>query len=376
MSTKRPIFFMFFKLNLKIVTFYSITIPTQGLKLMYQLDIKRYFRETSLEEQNLLWQSLLDLRESHRNRDACELFVDKIGFSAIPTLDENYYGEVLNYNLGLLAAFSGHPAEAAKYINASNALPGYGDNLSWSDHASNAAVLFDQKEKCKLMGLPSILISSLPKSASASISNAFNQVLQMPVFRLSIGSTPKKFALVPNWLNIFMNGGGISHDHFEASSHNLDILNTAQVKSLFVQVRDPRSAAWSAVQMGNRLKVPHPLGSSDHEAFSQTSLVFGRWIEDWINASADGNINVNWILYSDLSQNFSEVLMAIIARLPEAEKISKAFEHNLTQMEPINMHNHGNADDDAWRQNIPPELALQLWNTMPETVKELLHLEP
>lgn len=128
--------------------------------------------------------------------------------------------------------------------------------------------------------------------------------------------------------------------------------------------------------MGNRLKVPHPFELSDHEAFSQTSLLFGRWIEDWINASADGNINVNWILYSDLSQNFSEVLMAIIARLPEAEKISKAFEHNLTQMEPINMHNHGNADDDAWRQNIPPELALQLWNTMPETVKELLHLEP
>ena len=187
--------------------FYFLLIPTQGLSFVYQLDFYKYLRETSPEEQKLLWQSLLDIRDTQLNRDACKLFVDKIGFTPLPTLDENYYGEVLNYNLGLLAAFSGHPAEAAKYMNASNALPGYGDNLSCSDHAPNAAILFDQKQKCKLMGLPSILISSLPKSASASISNAFNQVLQMPVFRLSIGSTKSKFALVPNWLTIFMNGG-------------------------------------------------------------------------------------------------------------------------------------------------------------------------
>ncbi len=344
---------------------------------MYQFDLDRYVRETSIDDQSLLLQELINLRNDQRNRDACKLFVDHIGLTPLPVFNESYYADVLNYNLGLLAAHMGRPLEAVQYMNSSNTLPSDGGDVLFSEHVSKSAILFDQKEKCRKEGFPSILIASLPKSASASISSAFSQILQMPVYRLSIGKSQSGFALVPNWLNVFMNGGGVTHDHFEASLHNLEILNKAEVKSLFVQVRDPRSAAWSLIQMHKRQNRANPHQLSRDEAFLYFSNIYGRWIEDWINASNGENIkvNVNWIMYRDISRNLSEVLMGIIAELPTSQRISEMFKHNLAERGDLTSQNLGDANDNAWRENISSELAHQLWGNIPDAVKVLLNIE-
>ena len=345
---------------------------------MYQIDLDRYVRETSIDDQSLLLQELINLRNDQRNRDACKLFVDQIGLMPFPAFNESYYADVLNYNLGLLAAHMGHPLEAVQYMNSSNTLPSDGGDVLFSEHVSKSAILFDQKEKCKKEGFPSILIASLPKSASASVSSAFSQICQMPVYRLSIGKFQSGFALVPNWLNVFMNGGGVTHDHFEASLHNLEILNKAGVKSLFVQVRDPRSAAWSLIQMHNRQNRANPGQLPRDEAFLYFSKIYGRWIEDWINASNSENIrvNVNWITYREISRNLSDVLIGMIAELPLSERISEMFKHNLAERGDLTSLNLGAADDNAWRENTSSELAHQLWENTPDAVKFLLKLEP
>ena len=159
------------------------TVPQECV--MYEFNLDQYFSQTSARERASLVAKLIKLRDDGQNRNACELYANKIGVRPLPIYNESYYQDQVNYNLALLLAHMGNPNEATQFMEQSKVFPADGGKLQFSDHNSRASFLFDQKERCKKK-ISAILIASLPKSASATIAGAFQQILDMPVIRLSI----------------------------------------------------------------------------------------------------------------------------------------------------------------------------------------------
>jgi hypothetical protein len=72
------------------------------------------------------------------------------------------------------------------------------------------------------------------------------RALDVPVLHISAGSFPNHF-LVPSWLDMFLEGGAITQDHFAANDFNLGVLQGRGSRDIFVLIRDPRAAARSQV---------------------------------------------------------------------------------------------------------------------------------
>ena len=84
----------------------------------------------------------------------------------------------------------GNPNEATQFMEQSKFFRQMEANYNFRSFLRRLFV--DQKERCKKKKYPPILIASLPKSASATIAGTFQQILDIPVIRLSIeGGVPR-----------------------------------------------------------------------------------------------------------------------------------------------------------------------------------------
>ena len=92
--------------------------------------------------------------------------------------------------------------------------------------------------------MPSILISSLPKSASESIWNKLAQGLDYAQCYFSIGLFPDCTA-VPGRVSEAGRGGVIVKEHLAPTAHNLRALEQANWDRVVVHLRDPRQATLS-----------------------------------------------------------------------------------------------------------------------------------
>ncbi len=102
----------------------------------------------------------------------------------------------------------------------------------------------DRRNAAMLSGLPPMLITTLPKSASESIWNRLAEGLGLAQSHLSMGLFPDCCLLGPR-VQDFAQGGVISKEHIPASAHNLEMLRGAGVRRVLVHLRDPRQAVVS-----------------------------------------------------------------------------------------------------------------------------------
>lgn len=93
-------------------------------------------------------------------------------------------------------------------------------------------------------GLPTLLLATLPKSASESIWNKLAEGLNLAQCHFSLGLFPE-CTLVPARVHAAATGGLIVKEHIGATPHNLETLARDGLTRVIVHHRDPRQATLS-----------------------------------------------------------------------------------------------------------------------------------
>jgi hypothetical protein len=315
--------------------------------------------------------SVLGAQKTLGNRAGNQAIVDQIGLEVRLVRDEAYLGEALDYHLGLLYAHVGDPQRAAFHIERSGTHPGTGGNQIFSDHMHESLELRRRQDLAIARSIPPVLIPSMPRSASASLTQTIAALLDAPIMRVSSGRYPH-FCILPRWLNSFLRGGAVLHDHFGADPFNLKTLRDAGVRNVFVRIRDPRPAACSATNLSDRKS-----GTADPASFEDRVLAlyhksFVPWLQGWITAASDSaaGLRVHWVPHGP-SNATGDAARQILSVLAATHPALGAFATNDVAEVKANFVT---GDDEAWRTRISTSGQEQLWERTPDEVKRLMSL--
>lgn len=337
---------------------------------MLALKLSRVEVAARISELTNLAEMVEYIRSIKGNRIAGDLLVNGIGLTLDPQCDENYYREALDYQLGLLYAFLKRPEQAAEYFRRSAVLPFSGGNLVFSDSVTDSLDLHQQQLGAAARGMPSILIASMPRSASASLTQSISATLGVPVLRLSAGDFPD-YVLVPRWLDILSLGGAVTHDHFGASPFNLKVLANAGWRDVFVLARDPRASSASSFNLGETMQGQS--GNTAEQSIIETALsCFIPWLNEWAEAEVPG-LRVHWLRSKDVTSNMDSVIQRMMQTLlPGGPALASFLDAPVQEIKA----NFVVGDDDAWRQHVGPADRQRLWDTISAKAKERMNLTP
>jgi hypothetical protein len=223
--------------------------------------------------QAVTFEQVLQLAQQHqaagRLAEACELFERLL--SATPQhptvltmlasiayqqgdemLGEAYLDRALEIYAALSAAGRADPAQCAAHANlllarrrTDEAEATLGDAaLPLNPVRMTPETFAERRRVARAAGLPPILITTIPKSASESIWNRLAEGLGLAQSHVSIGLFPD-CALVPHRVGLFASGGLIAKEHIRPTAHNLRLLRTHGIARIVVHLRDPRQATLS-----------------------------------------------------------------------------------------------------------------------------------
>ncbi len=314
---------------------------------------------------------ILEIRDRQGHRAANQALMDATGV-IISNLDEDYCRQALDYHLGLVFANAKNAERAAYHFERSKTLVGMGGNRIYSEHVVESLEIRRRQQIGIGRLLPPVVIASMPRSGSASLTQTLAARLDLPVVRASCGDYPN-YSLVPRWLNAAASGGTVFHDHFCASDFNLRALANAGIRDVFIRVRDPRAAAYSNYRHG--LSLLGPSGASVDEGVTAVyHNAYIPWLTDWIAAAQDGShdLRIRWSHFrpgaAAVSEAARDVLTCLAADHP-------AVVPHLEGDIPVVEANFVDGDDDKWRQAISPSCQTLLWEMTPEPVRELFELK-
>jgi hypothetical protein len=188
----------------------------------------------------------------------------------------------------------------------------------------------------------------------------------MAEMRTSFCEPPYAIAFGP-WLQAFFRGGAISHEHYAATTDNVQNLVQAGVKRVFVQVRDPRAAAYSLEMMGRKFDVNM---FDPNNNFVLAVRMNAEWIETWIKCRNETQVEVEFLNYSLVVGDTKAAIKRVLTPYGLAERANQI--EPLLQREPPNF---AIGDDDAWREQFSSRVVEQCWREIPAAVADLLSLE-
>ena len=311
----------------------------------------------------------LALRDSRGSRVADQAIYDSVRVADVAT-DESYYDEALAYHLGLLFAHANEPELAAEHFAKSHTAPSSSGDLLFPEHVRLGLELHARQQAAARRGVPSILVSAMPRSGSLSLSRTLAETLDIPVLGISKGRYPD-YWIAPCWLASFVGGGAVTHDHFRASDFNLGVLREAGIRDVLVQVRDPRAAAASLIHHQERsFNLPR---TSPARAPYEARLIerclqsYYPWLADWLAVAegTKGKLRVHWVSFGDLRRDIGGVVRVILDLLRHGP---------VDAIEVVTAHMvHGT--DDAWRDGVSPATERRLWEAMPSQAIDLLGLQ-
>ncbi|HET7803285.1 MAG TPA: hypothetical protein VFL53_03515 [Pseudolabrys sp.] len=293
------------------------------------------------------------------NRASVEFLVNRIGVRVTKTRNDSYFAEARDYLCAHLFAHANMPNEAAQAIAASNVLPHSGGDALFSEAVAEGVAFAHAQDDAIKRGVPAVILASMPRAASAALTQTLAQITGAPIFRVSIGKFPNCW-LMPAWLKRIARGGAILHDHFGASEFNVGALRDQGIDRVFVLVRDPRAAAVSAAKMefGDRP------GEADVDAAYSKYI---SWLHDWIDAEKSAKIKIRWIRSRDVthgSAGLNAILTAILGS-GFTDQISRAS---------LAIANASGQRPDEWREAISPQLLSKMWTLLPPEVVDRLEL--
>jgi hypothetical protein len=315
-----------------------------------------------------------EIQNQEGSLQAVGYLLDKLGVEMSVDRDEAYCAEALNYHLGLLEAYSGRPEAMSEHIRLSRTMAGPEDDRLFSDHVTLCMVAREHQLDAIKRAIPAILFACMPRSASATLVYSFAKLLDVPVLHTSIGAFPDYF-LAPSWLDTFLEGGALTHDHVTLNDFNFGILKARGPRDVFVTIRDPRAAARSQVYWLSRWG---NLGSASVEARIERQCIdnFVPWLQSWIERSRDpaSPLRVHMIKYQDTVRDLTGTIRQVAQHLRD-EFPAMASIAERADVEEIRMHfNQG--DDAAWRSEVGAATRQKLWDACTPDIRDLLDLTP
>jgi hypothetical protein len=314
----------------------------------------------------------LAIQRGRGSRAANDFVLNQIGIHGSPDNGDGYFAEAMHYHLGLLHAHAGNPTEMAPHLTQSHTMPTGESDLLFSDHVNLSYVLRERQLAAIKRGVPPILIACMPRSASATLAYTLARAVDIPVMHISAGNFPDRF-LVPSWLDMFLEGGAITQDHFAASDFNLGVLQGRGPRDIFVLVRDPRAAARSQVHHLARGRD----GSSEPLARRierQCTENFIPWLQAWIDCANNEKLpfRIHWLTYREVCQDPGAILRKIAGVLGADNKAIAAFAyaHSLQEERMHFVDGH----DDAWRREVGSSIRDLLWQACTAEMKAMLDL--
>jgi hypothetical protein len=281
------------------------------------------------------------------NRASVEFIVKHIGVRVTTTRNDSYFVDAFNYLCAHLFARANMPNEAAEAIAASKVLPYSEGDVLFHDAVADSIALAHAQDEAIKRGAPAITLASMPRAASAALTQTLARITGAPIFRVSIGEFPN-YWLMPAWLKRLTPGGAILQDHFGASKFNLLELHSHGIKSVFVLVRDPRAAAMSYAKW-------ECSGQPTEGIIEEVYLKYVSWLRDWLEAERSGKITVRWIRSRDVthdSTSLKSVLTTMLGPSRFADRISNAS---------LAVANVTGERSEAWRESVSPQLRDKMW---------------
>ena len=318
-------------------------------------------------------QSVIDrvsaVRAMKGNRAANKELLDAIGLTLKQTRDESYYGEALNYHLALVFARLGDGAAVESYMQQSHTMPAGGGDTLFTEHVLELVKLRERQDRARARGMPSVLITSMPRSASATLSTAMSHLFDIPILRVSVGDFPD-YIVVPSWLGMFLGGGAVTHDHFGATDFNLNALAKHGVRNLFVLIRDPRASAASAVRFKIQNSDLCEGFSFEKEVVAALHKSFLPWLHGWIKRATETrkDIDIHWLFWEDLRSRPDYVVDRIRQIMGN---INSSTVMRLSDVK----QNFVNGDDSSWRRDLSRAAQGDMWELLGSGVTDLLNLQ-
>lgn len=262
-------------------------------------------------------------------------------------------------------------------------VPGGFDLQLYDNYLQTASRAELRRLQARARGVPGVLLTCLPKSASEFLCYTLADVLDVPIVRATIGN-PLEGVILEKWMREITRGGCIMHDHFGARPENLAALKQCGIGHIHVLIRDPRAVAFSLRNMGEEMGVAESVSErfgivskGDHDAndssyFCSSVALLSRWIEMWMEASASG-IEVRFVHFADLTADPAGVMGGMLDTSGAAKYRDRLV---TTLAERGKGSNFRSGNDQAWRQRIAADVAHDAWSLIAQPVRELLDLEP
>ena len=339
---------------------------------MSELSLFRLHGQLSPHLARKITTEALVIARGRGNRVANDFVLNQIGIRGSLDNGDGYFADAMHYHLGLLHAHAGNPTEMAPHLTDSHTMPIGESDLLFSDHVNLSYVLRDCQLAAMKRGLPPVLIACMPRSASATLTYTLARALDIPVLHISAGSFPNHF-LVPSWLNMFLEGGAITQDHFAANDFNLGVLQGRGPRDIFVLIRDPRAAARSQVHhlARGRDGSAEPLARRIER---QCTGNFLPWLQGWIDCANNENLpfRIHWLTYREVCRDPGAILRKIAGVLgADNEAIAAfAYAHSLHEERMHFVDGH----DDAWRREVGSSSRDLLWQACTAEMKAMLDL--
>ena len=160
-------------------------------------------------------------------------------------------------------------------------------NGLWPDKGTSAA-----QAAAIERGLPSILLVTMPKSASVFIWTTIASSLEMPMFKVALTRRLTEEALVPSLLNVFVQGGMSAQHHLAPTKPNIDALKKAGLTKFILHIRDPRQASvswWHYTQkVGGARDRKRAQKEIEDVLWHQYLEVASKWLHEWLDIADNG----------------------------------------------------------------------------------------
>jgi hypothetical protein len=313
-----------------------------------------------------------ELRNQEGSRKAVGYLLDKLGVEITLDRDEDYCAEALNFHLGLLEAYAGRPEAMAEHIRLSHTMPCPEDEHLYSDHVTICMITREHQLDAIARKIPAMLFACMPRSASATLTYSLAKLLDIPVLHTSIGMFPDYF-IAPSWLDVFLEGGAITQDHFKLGDFNDGVLAARGPRDVFVTIRDPRAAARSQVHWLSRWG---NAGSASLEEHIERQCLgnYIPWLQNWIGHSRDpaSPLRIHMIKFQDIVHDLGGTVRRI-ANILQGQYPALAAYTKSVDVEEVRIH-FAQGDDDAWRSEVSAATRQKLWNACTPDIRELLQL--
>jgi hypothetical protein len=246
------------------------------------------------------------------------------------------------------------------------------DEHLFSDHVAICLVAREHQLDALARKMPAVLFACMPRSASATLTYSLAKLLDVPVLHTAIGMFPDYF-IAPSWLDLFLEGGAVTQDHFMPNDFNFGVLAARGPRDVFVTIRDPRAAARSEVHW--RARWGNPGAASVEQRIERQCLEnFIPWLQSWIDRSRDpaSPLRIHLIKFQDVVADLSETIGRIARTLQNEFPAMAAFVER-TDVEEVRIH-YKQGDDEAWRSEVGDATRRRLWDACTPEIKELLRL--